>query len=222
VRLTNPQRFDSLSDRLRYLARPLLAVLGERLHRLGVHPNDLTLAGLTLTGVSGLLTALGRFRAAGWLLLLGAPIDALDGAVARAMKRRDRFGALFDSTLDRYAEGFLLLGLSVHFARAGSVFKVGLCAASMIGSFMVSYVRARAEGLGLPSIKSGLFSRLERMLLWLVMQFTGRVEAGIWIMALLTNFTALQRLVAARRLMREPASAPNPTFPNEEDSTSNG
>ncbi|MCZ7546807.1 MAG: CDP-alcohol phosphatidyltransferase family protein [Anaerolineae bacterium] len=196
----------AFSDRLRDLTQPLLAWVGARLHRLGVHPDAVTVAALALTGVSGALIALGRFRAAAWVLLVGAPLDAVDGAVARAMDRKDRFGAVFDSTLDRYAEGLLFMGLSAYFARKRDYLKVALCGAAINGSFMVSYVRARVEGLGLPSIKIGLFSRFERMVTWFLMLFTGQAGLGLWVMAALTNYTAVQRLVEAYRLTQAEAA----------------
>ena len=212
--LTNPnaqtQPRKAFSDHLRDLVQPLMTALGRTLHRLGVHPDAITLLGLAFSAVSGVLIAAGRFRAAAWMLLIGAPLDAVDGAVARAMGRKDRFGAVLDSSLDRYAEGFLLTGLSVYFARKGQFPNVALCGAATNGSFMVSYVRARVEGLGLPSIKIGLFSRFERMATWLLMLYTGRVGLGIGVMAALTNITAVQRLVEAHRLTQAEVLAQEP------------
>lgn len=196
----SPSPSDSLTGRLRRRVAGPVEAAGRAGARLGVHPDAITALGTLLAGAAGWLVARGEFQKAGLLWLFGAPLDALDGAVARAMNRKDKFGALFDSSLDRYADGALAAGLAVYFARAGKPSHVAGSGAAMIGSFMVSYVRARAEGLGLPSIKSGLFSRLERSALWLVMLFTGRVEAGIWALAVLTNFTAAQRLVTGRRL----------------------
>ncbi len=218
------QRNIAFSDRLRNRAQPLIAALGEALHRLGVHPDAITLAGTILGGVSGVLIALGRFRAAAWVLMIGAPLDAVDGAVARAMGRKDRFGAVLDSSLDRFAEGFLFMGLSAHFARQGKIFKVALSGAALSGSFMVSYVRARVEGLGLPSIKTGLFSRFERMATWFLMLFTGKVDLGVWVMAALTNVTAVQRLIEARRLTQEELMRLSETLSPtaEEDSAHHG
>ncbi len=190
---------NSLSDRLRALTRAPLGALGGMLHRLGVHPDAVTVLGALVSFIAGGLVARGAFRRAGWVWLLGAPLDALDGAVARAAGRQGKFGALLDSTMDRYADGALAAGLAVHFAQEEKPNKVALTGAAMIGSFMVSYVRARAEGLALPSITAGLLSRLERSLVWLAMLFTGRVEAGIVLLAVLTNATAMQRLLIGRR-----------------------
>lgn len=212
-----PPRFESLTSRLRHLTAGPVGTLGRAVARLGIDPDAITALGAALAGVTGWLIARGEFRRAGWLWLFSAPLDALDGAVARAIDRQGEFGALLDSSLDRYADGALAAGLAVYFARTEKPAHVAASEAAMIGSFMVSYVRARAEGLGLPSIKSGAFSRLERSALWLGILFTGWVDVGVWVMAAVTNLTAAQRLAAGRRLAYADIAQPL----SEEETTTN-
>ena len=111
-----PRRFATLTDFLRHATRGVTGPLGSALGSLGIHPNALTLLGLLPAVVAALLSASGQFLAAGLVLLVGAPFDALDGAVARAMNKVSRFGAFLDSTTDRYSEGFLFAGIAYYFA----------------------------------------------------------------------------------------------------------
>jgi CDP-diacylglycerol--glycerol-3-phosphate 3-phosphatidyltransferase len=166
---------------------------GQRVHQWGIHPDLITLVGLLFVAAAGYVAAQGAFFWAAIIILAGAPLDALDGAVARAMQRKDKFGALFDSTLDRYADGFIFMGLAYYFSARGDEGAVLLSIAALLGTQLVSYVRARAEGLDL-ECKIGLFTRMERMAVILGMLLTGWVIPGLWILAIGTHFTAIQRI----------------------------
>jgi CDP-diacylglycerol--glycerol-3-phosphate 3-phosphatidyltransferase len=138
------------------------------------------------------------------MAVIGMPLDAIDGGVARRLGRQSAFGAFFDSTLDRFAEGALLAGLGYYFAVRGDALSVVVAFIALIGSFMVSYTRARAEGLGL-ECKVGLFSRFGRFLLLLAGLllspfFPQSLVIMIWLMAVLTIYTAIERMVYVRRL----------------------
>jgi len=133
--------------------------------------------------------------------------DALDGTLARLTDRRTRFGAFLDSTCDRYADAAILLGVMLPFLRAGQHTQVILAFAAIIGSVLVSYTRARAEGLGL-ECKVGLLTRLERFLIIAIALILGSfvplaVTLALWLLAVLTNFTALQRIIYVWRITHD-------------------
>jgi CDP-diacylglycerol--glycerol-3-phosphate 3-phosphatidyltransferase len=191
----------TLTDRARAAAASTLTSVATALHRLGVHPDMLTAAGLAFVFVAAVLIANGSFTAAVIVLVLGLPLDALDGAVARVMQRKNRFGALLDSTLDRYADAFIFVSLGYYFANHGSADLLLVSAAALIGSYGVSYVRARAEGLGV-DVKIGLFSRLERLAVIIVcLLIPVLMPYGLWLLAIGTNFTTLQRLWYVYRVL---------------------
>jgi CDP-diacylglycerol--glycerol-3-phosphate 3-phosphatidyltransferase len=119
------------------------------------------------------------------------------------MGRTDRFGALLDSALDRYADAAIFAGLGYYFADRVQFELLVLAFAALMGSYSVSYVRARAEGLGV-DVKVGLFSRLERIAIILIMLFVPQVlPAGLVILAIGTNFTSVQRLLYVYRVLKQ-------------------
>ena len=192
----------TLTDRVRGLMRGLLDPIAQGLHRLGVHPDAVTFFGLVLVFGAALLIGNGFLQIGGLLLLLALPLDAVDGALARAMQRSDQFGAVLDSSLDRYADGFIFASLSYYFAVNDRFDMLLLALAALLGSLLVSYVRARAEGIGV-DIKVGLFTRLERtatIVLMLLLPFL--LEIGVVLLAIGTNFTALQRLWFVYRTLK--------------------
>ena len=181
----------------RRLVAPLVALLG----RLGVTPNLLTLVGLLFNGLTGLVLSQGHFTWGALLVLLSGAFDLLDGSLARSTGQASRFGALLDSTLDRWGESLLFGGLLIHYwARPGAI-EVPLLFAAIVGSLLVSYVRARAEGLGI-DCEVGLFTRGRRIVLLAAGLLVGQVAITLGVLAVLTNFTAIQRLVYARKLLR--------------------
>lgn len=193
----------TLTDRVRALTGRVLYRLGLALHRVGIHPDTLTLAGLALVAVASVMIGLGHLQWGALVLLVSLPLDALDGAVARAMQRQDQFGAVLDSTLDRYADAFIFAGLGYHLAVQGSFDLMLLAVAALIGSYSVSYVRARAEGIGL-SVRIGWFSRLERLIVILAMLFIpALLPVGLLMLAAGTNFTGVQRLWYVYRVLKQ-------------------
>lgn len=192
----------TLTDWLRRLTVGPLNRCGGALARLGVHPDWVTAAGLTLVAVAALYLARGELLAGGLLLLVSLPLDALDGAVARAMGRKGAFGMVLDSTLDRYADGLIFGALGYYFAAQGRPDMLALALAALVGSYLVSYVRARADDVRVGVATTvGLFTRMERVVVVLIMtigsgllESTLPLEIGILVLALGTNLTALQRL----------------------------
>jgi CDP-diacylglycerol--glycerol-3-phosphate 3-phosphatidyltransferase len=172
------------------------------LAKLGFHPNTITFLGLLLAVGAGWLASQGAFTRSGVVYLVAGAMDGIDGALARALGRVSRFGAVLDSVLDRYGEAALLAGLAYWTAKSGRLVDLMLIFATVVGSLMVSYVRARAEGLGL-DLKIGLLTRVERYLLVLLMLFTGKLTIGLAVIAALSNFTVIQRVARVYRLTRE-------------------
>ena len=184
----------SFNDWLRQRTGGLTAWMGQIGLEMGLHPDTITFFGLVLVGVAAWLAARGDFFLSGMVLLVGTPLDMLDGAIARAMKRKNRFGALLDSTLDRYADAFMFCGLAYYFAALGRLIEMLLALAALIGAYGVSYVRARAEGLGIRSIKEGLFDRLVRTIILILLLLTGLVVPGLVVLAIGNHVTAIQRI----------------------------
>lgn len=188
------QKTQTLSDIMRSRTERFTSMLGQNLHRLGIHPDAITLLGWVMVLLGAVFIAQGRFVIGALWFLFALPMDALDGAVARAMQRTNRFGAMLDSTLDRYADGFIFAALSYYFAVNNQFNMLLLAQAALIGSLLVSYTRARAEGLGV-DCKVGLFTRMERLAVIMVMLFFPvLLEAGVLLLAIGTNFTAFQRI----------------------------
>ncbi|HEC34583.1 MAG TPA: CDP-alcohol phosphatidyltransferase family protein [Chloroflexi bacterium] len=159
-----------------------------------VHPNTLSLLGSLLSvGVAAVLTT-GRLTLAGWLLVIVAPIDAFDGALARVTGQKSRFGAFLDSTLDRVSEAALLAGLATHYLRYGATTEVILAFVALVGSMMVSYTRARAEAAGF-SCKIGVLTRLERTAVLAIGLILGWPTVALWVLAVGSSLTALQRVL---------------------------
>lgn len=184
----------TLTDRVRAQTASFMEALGLRVHRQGIHPDVITVVGLLVVVLAAIPIAQGQHPLGALILLLGLPLDALDGAVARAMGRQDRFGAVLDSTLDRYADGIIFSALALYFAQRDEFLGMLLALAALNGTFVVSYVRARAGEAGL-SVKIGLFSRLERIAVLLIMfAIPALLIPGLIVLAVGTNFSGLQRL----------------------------
>lgn len=197
-------------------AQALMAALG----RLPITPNQITFVGLGLTFAASVLVALGHLRWAGVVLIFAGTFDILDGALARSSGRSYPYGAFLDSTLDRYSEGAIYIGLAAYFASTSGPLQRWLLlatVAALAGSFLVSYVRARAQSLGF-TCETGLFKRPERVVVTVVGLIFGGVVLSfiVFLLAILTNLTALQRIREvwlqgrAQRIAmeRELASAP--------------
>jgi CDP-diacylglycerol--glycerol-3-phosphate 3-phosphatidyltransferase len=185
----------SLQTRVRAAVVPLARGLA----RLGVTANSLTIVGCILNVAVAATIAAGWFPASGFLLLAANALDLLDGAVARASGRASPFGAFLDSTLDRYAEAVVFVGLVAWFGGQGNLRGEILTVIALVGSLMVSYTRARAEGLNLHG-EVGLLARPERLIvlasglvLAAVPPLAWTLEAAVALLAVLTNLTAMQR-----------------------------
>ena len=137
------------------------------LSALMIHPNYLTLIGLAINIGAAVLFAKGVFFWGGLVVIFAGIFDIVDGEVARRTKRVTKFGAFFDSVIDRYSDVVLLLGLVIWYAKLNSMFYVGLTGLVLIGSLMTSYTRARAESL-IPSCKVGFLERPERIVLLII------------------------------------------------------
>jgi CDP-diacylglycerol--glycerol-3-phosphate 3-phosphatidyltransferase len=165
---------------------------------IGVTPNMISAAGFAGNVAAAAFAAGGQLRLAGALMLIFSALDLLDGALARKTGTVTRFGAIFDSVLDRMSEAAVLAGLLYHYTQVGGhTQEIVLAYAAIIGSVMVSYVRARAEGIGL-ELREGLFTRAERVILLggaLIIGF-GVVLWALWALAILSHLTAAQRVYA--------------------------
>lgn len=169
-------------------------IVGRVLGRSGISPNLLTIIGVVLTLSVTVTLALGYLAWGGLLVLLTSLFDMLDGALARATQRNSTFGAFLDSTMDRYAEALIFLGLLIYYQRIpGSYYELVFVYLAIVGSLMVSYTRARAEALGL-DCKVGILARPERVILLSFGLIVGWLHVVLAILALFTNVTALQRI----------------------------
>jgi CDP-diacylglycerol--glycerol-3-phosphate 3-phosphatidyltransferase len=180
-------------------ARLGLEPVGLALARTGVSPNVLTTFGCLMNFGVAAVIGLGYLNVGGLLILVAGAFDMLDGALARAAKRTTTFGAFLDSTLDRYSEAAIFLGVFVEAALRADLEVQLLTYAAAIGSLMVSYARARAEGLGLRS-SVGIFQRPERVILLGLGLIFGFEVYALWVLAILTNVTALHRILHVRNL----------------------
>ncbi|MBI4334959.1 MAG: CDP-alcohol phosphatidyltransferase family protein [Chloroflexi bacterium] len=158
-------------------------------------PNAVTVAGFVVTLAAAVLIGLGHFLAGGIVVIVAGFFDMLDGALARHQGKVTRFGAALDSTLDRYAEAVLFLGLLWFYFPRGSLLTTVLIYAVLVGSLLVSYVRSRAEGLGLKG-ESGIFTRPERVVVLALGLLVNQVIIALWVLAILTHVTVLQRLAS--------------------------
>jgi len=188
------KRWDTFTDWARTQAGILLMPLARAMGRLGIHPNTITILGMLLQIGIGVVFGLGHVTLGGWLLLICAPVDALDGALARALGLQSRFGAFLDSTLDRISDAALILGLTMNYIRQGATVPVVLLLISLVATQMVSYIRARAEAAGFPC-KVGLLTRLERIVLIGALSAVGLPLVMAWVLAVLSVFTMVQRLL---------------------------
>lgn len=188
------KQWGSLTDWARVQASVVTMPIARAVGRLGVHPNTLTVIGMLLQVGVAVVFGLGYVKLGGWLLLIVAPIDALDGALARALGKQSRFGAFLDSTLDRIADAVLILGLTTHYLSQEMYVLVTLLLISLVAAMMVSYIRARAEALGF-SCKVGVLTRMERILLIAVLSALGLPFPMAWALAALSVFTVVQRIL---------------------------
>ena len=181
----------------------LLTIIVRGLALSKIHPNFLTLIGLLINVYAAVLLASGRFLVAA-LVIIGAGIfDMVDGRVARATNQVTRFGAFFDSVLDRYSDLALLMGLLVYYGNINRNFYVVLTAVVMTTSVMISYTRTRAENV-IPLCKVGFLERPERVVLLIIGGLFDRMAPVLWVIAAVGTVTVIHRMVytfgAAKRI----------------------
>jgi len=218
-------QFELISQKNRERYFKIVGPVADLFARAGIHPNILSIAGLLLSIAAGLIYCHGSFFFAAWVVVLAGICDTLDGRIARQTNKNSDFGAFFDSTLDRYSDMFLFIGLAYYFA-GGRPFLMPLQAGgapevspwtvmaiifAIAGSFMVSYTRARAEGLGM-ECKAGMMQRPERITLLVLGSLLGSIPAvGILLLKLVllalaisTNLTAGYRIMFIKnRMLRD-------------------
>ena len=197
------------------LSQSISERVGRAVARTGLTPNLLTLIGLFGMGGAGYLASIGWFWQAGIVMLAAGAFDLFDGAVARYTNQASDWGAVFDAVSDRLADFAILFGLlfwylgEARFDRTAII----LIVLSLSGSMLVSYTRSKAAEFGI-QIRSGLGTRLERLLIMAIGLLSGQVIAILWLLAALSNLTALQRWVmtwlATRQLEQEAAAAQEP------------
>jgi CDP-diacylglycerol--glycerol-3-phosphate 3-phosphatidyltransferase len=195
-----------LTELVRARSRRLLNSFAQLFVALGIPPNALTVAGFVGMCLIAVVIAAGYEAAGGVLIIVAGLFDAVDGTLARLTGRVTKFGAFLDSTLDRWAESALFFAIIFRAVARQDALTVYLAVAALIGSLLVSYTRARAEGLGV-SVKEGWFTRFERMVVlvagliltaWLGPNV---LMIALAILAVFTNLTAVQRVLAARRVL---------------------
>jgi CDP-diacylglycerol--glycerol-3-phosphate 3-phosphatidyltransferase len=177
------------------------------LTRWDMHPNTFTVYGLIVSAVASVFMASGSFRLAALLVLVAGFFDTIDGKLARNSGKVTKFGAVLDSTLDRYSEVLIFFGMAYFFVRQDRYLTTLAVAVALGGSLMVSYVRARAEGLGF-ECKVGILQRPERLILIAAggLIHPAALIASVWIIAVLSNVTVFIRLLHVRNEERNRAA----------------
>lgn len=193
--------FNPVHPKLQESFLKIILPLADFVKSLNVNPNALTTLGVIFNIVGAIFFALSYLRVGGMFVVFGAVCDTIDGRIATHGNKKTKFGALYDSVMDRYSEIIMFFGIAVHFVREDSYWTSVAIFAAVGGSVMVSYVRARAEGLGL-ECNVGMMQRAERITYISVGAIIGDLPyvheiflmAAIWIIAILANYTAIQRM----------------------------
>ena len=193
----------NLSEIRHRLAERLTSLPIKVLRRTGVTPNGLTVFGFLVSVGSAVALAQGYFVAGGLLILFAGAFDLLDGPLARAKGQSTRFGAMLDSSLDRLSEAAVFLGILIYYVNQNNTWETSLPYITFVGSVMVSYLRARAEGLGL-KCEVGMFTRAERVIVLAVGLMIGQwldeaLVIALCVLAALAFVTVVQRLIYVRQ-----------------------
>ncbi len=188
----------TFADKMRVWFRWYLDPIAGFFNRLGIRPNTVTLFGLVGTIGCAVLIAFGHMTWAGIVLLLMGPVDAMDGALARLRHEASDWGAFVDAVTDRYSELFLFLGFLIYYLLNANVTGVMLAYLAAAGSVLVSYVKARADASKLDA-NVGLLTRVERYIVLIPGLIFNLPLPILIIIAILANFTALQRILRVRR-----------------------
>jgi len=166
--------------------------------RAHVRPNHLTLVGLGVSIVAAGALAQGRLRVGAVLLALAGLFDFFDGSLARLANSVSAFGAFLDSVADRYSDLVVLLGVVLHYHRAADTTGVFLTMVALVGTIMTSYTKARAQSIGV-ACEIGLIERPERLIVLIAGATFALLTPAVIALAVLTNLTALQRILYMRR-----------------------
>jgi CDP-diacylglycerol--glycerol-3-phosphate 3-phosphatidyltransferase len=184
------------------ITRPIIGAIAKT----PLTPNVVTAIGFVITMGAGALIVTDYWLIAGIVVLVAGLFDMLDGALARATNKTTRFGAILDSTLDRISEAILLVSLLAVFARDGLVTESILSGVALVGSLLVSYIRARMEGLGV-ECKAGLFTRPERVIILalglMLSQFDYAILITLAVLTFFSWFTVVERMFYAWRKLKE-------------------
>ena len=188
----------------------LIEPIVDRFIEKGYHPDTFTILGFAFNAIAAVLYGMGLFFEGGLVMVFGSSSDLIDGQIARRGGQGSAGGALLDSSLDRYSEVVVLIGLIVHYMLIGWFVTVVATAMALAGSLMVSYVRARAESLDY-ECGIGLMQRPERIIFLAACSVFGvflgspdaHVAAAIWIIAILTNITTFDRILYVRRISKQ-------------------
>ena len=187
----------TFTDFLRVAFKWFLDPIGRFLNRIGLTPNTVTILGVVGSSVAAFFVARGQISLGGLIMLIVWPVDALDGTMARLRGEASDWGAFVDSVSDRYSELIILGALLYYFAMHDQHLAEVATFAAAAGSVLVSYVKARAEAQSF-SAKEGLLTRAERYLVLGPSLLFNIPAVGVWIVAVLANFTALQRIYYVR------------------------
>lgn len=187
----------TFTDRLRIVFKSILDPVGGFLNRLGLTPNSITLLGLVGTTIGAYYISQGKMATGAFVLLASVLVDALDGTMARLRGEPSDFGAFVDSVSDRYAELITFGGLLYYFLSLENYPGVMVTFAAASGSVLVSYVKARAEGLGFTA-KVGILTRVERYIVLIPLLVFNQPFIAAFLIAVLGNITALQRVLHVR------------------------
>ncbi len=192
----------TFTDQLRRIFKGILDPIGAFLNRTGLTPNAITLLGLLGTMLGAYILSLGNITIGGIVLLISVLVDALDGTMARLRGEPSDFGGFVDSVSDRYAEFITFGGLLYFFLTQEDYPGVVATFLATAGSVLVSYVKARAEGLGFTA-KVGILTRVERYIVLIPLLIFNQPFAAVVIIAVLGNITAFQRILYVRTQGRE-------------------
>lgn len=181
-------------DLRKFAAAKITGPLVPWLCKTGLTPDMLTWIGLGIIIIAAAMVAMNHLLIGGVLVLVAGLFDILDGALARSTNKTTRFGALLDSTFDRLSEALLFIGLLFLYLNGEHALEILLIFGVMVGSFLISYIRARSEGLGI-ECKTGLFTRAERVIILALGLMLSQVLITLIVLAVFTFITVVQRLV---------------------------
>ncbi len=190
----------TLTDRLRRLFGGLIQKTASFLVSFGIRANHITILGFTGNALAAGLIANGNHLVGGVIAGFNCLLDSIDGAIAAESNSSSQYGSFLDSTLDRYSEFVLYLGLTIHFLIQDNRVGVLLSFLSFGGSLLVSYIRAKGEGLGIV-VKQGILTRVERLFILIISLVAGLPSLGLLLIAVLANITALQRFWISRKML---------------------